>query len=310
MNDSNIDWRITGTKVVEILDKVNETRRRMLPRILLPACIIGFSVLPVLMSVFPDIVDNLVFWAIAMEAVAVIIVLIIFKYRMSKSYKSVAVPEIIKAIYGDLSYNSRGGLNAETLAASLAFARYPVAKVTHEDCISGTTDFCRYKFCELSYDYSNDESHEDDVCLFRGLAFDIDFSYRVCWNAHLVVIVEPRGHFLPYSMKMFKSEDSNFDHSFVSYCDDASRGREILSPQVRNSLVGLYDKLEFAISARHNKMMFCFYNNHLLILLPTSKDRFEPTLLSDITTDVIKEDFCVFDLLRNYAINVKSNLGL
>ncbi len=200
------------------------------------------------------------------------------------------MPKLVKCLGEDVSYSPQGGINIDNFKSCGLFRKKDKVKLLVEDHIYGKIDKTSFQFCEAHYNYettSTDDDGKKTHTLFKGMAFEGDFNKNFT-GATLLCRQTPKG--MPgLSLKEIKLEDATFGKLFKTFTSDEVEARYILTPALQERFVKLTDQI-YKMSGE-KRVLVSFYENRVMILVPSKKDRFEANILRPMKLQQVKDDF-------------------
>ena len=186
----------------------------------------------------------------------------------SNEFKEKIITQIIKEISPNLSYDK---------AKFIEFGEFDRPRIYNtridiyqgNDLIWGNIDGVELKFSDIylaRIDTKNQErSIQVQTPLFYGIAFIADFSK---FFTAKVVVLDKKGSFTSTNLQKTKMDNSEFNDTFATFCDDEIAARYILSPSLMEKM--LYLRKFFGA-----KCDFCFVENKIYIYINLGKDSFD-----------------------------------
>ncbi|MBQ9292812.1 MAG: DUF3137 domain-containing protein [Campylobacter sp.] len=186
----------------------------------------------------------------------------------SNEFKEKIITQIIKEISPNLSYDK---------AKFIEFNEFDRPRIYNtkidiyqgNDLIWGNIDGVELKFSDIylaRVDTKNKErSIQVQTPLFYGIAFIADFSK---FFTAKVIVLDKKGSFTSTNLQKTKMDNSEFNDTFATFCDDEIAARYILTPNLMEKM--LYLRKFFGA-----KCDFCFVENKIYIYINLGKDSFE-----------------------------------
>ena len=209
---------------------------------------------------------------ICLGAMASILIYKLFSYSLlkgfSNEFKEKIITQIIKEISPNLSYDK---------AKFIEFNEFDRPRIYNtvidiyqgNDLIWGNIDGVELKFSDIylaRVDTKNKErSIQVQTPLFYGIAFIADFSK---FFTAKVVVLDKKGSFTSTNLQKTKMDNSEFNDTFATFCDDEIAARYILTPNLMEKMLHL--RKFFGA-----KCDFCFVENKIYIYINLGKDSFE-----------------------------------
>ena len=186
----------------------------------------------------------------------------------SNEFKEKIITQIIKEISPNLAYDK---------AKFIEFNEFDRPRIYNtvidiyqgNDLIWGNIDGVELKFSDI-YLARNDTKNKErsiqvQTPLFYGIVFIADFSK---FFTAKVVVLDKKGSFTSTNLKKTKMDNSEFNDTFATFCDDEIAARYILSPSLMEKM--LYLRKFFGAECD-----FCFVENKIYIYINLGKDSFE-----------------------------------
>ena len=186
----------------------------------------------------------------------------------SNEFKEKIITQIIKEISPNLSYDK---------AKFIEFSEFDRPRIYNtvidiyqgNDLIWGNIDGVELKFSDI-YLARNDTKNKErsiqvQTPLFYGIAFIADFSK---FFTAKVIVLDKKGSFTSTNLRKTKMDNSEFNDTFVTFCDDEIAARYILTPNLMEKMLHL--RKFFGA-----KCDFCFVENKIYIYINLGKDSFE-----------------------------------
>ncbi|MDA3080112.1 MULTISPECIES: DUF3137 domain-containing protein [unclassified Campylobacter] len=186
----------------------------------------------------------------------------------SNEFKEKIITQIIKEISPNLAYDK---------AKFIEFNEFDRPRIYNtvidiyqgNDLIWGNIDGVELKFSDI-YLARNDTKNKErsiqvQTPLFYGIAFIADFSK---FFTAKVIVLDKKGSFTSTNLQKTKMDNSEFNDTFATFCDDEIAARYILTPNLMEKM--LYLRKFFGA-----KCDFCFVENKIYIYINLGKDSFE-----------------------------------
>lgn len=191
--------------------------------------------------------------------------------------------------------------------------------ITSEDLITGKIDKTQFSFYEVHYwekTGSGKNSHTYER--FQGMAFIADFNKD--FEGYTTISKgKPDGlsFFNSFNdLQEVKMEAGDFSNLFNVYSTDQQNARYIITPAFMERVVKLHEltrkmRSGFSLSSltgsRGNELSVLFRGSNMEVYLPSTKDRFEASVSSEMKVDEISEDFEVLETLLGFIDFMKLN---
>ena len=186
----------------------------------------------------------------------------------SNEFKEKIITQIIKEISPNLAYNK---------AKFIEFSEFDRPRIYNtvidiyqgNDLIWGNIDGVELKFSDI-YLARNDTKNKErsiqvQTPLFYGIVFIADFSK---FFTAKVIVLDKKGSFTSTNLQKTKMDNSEFNDTFATFCDDEIAARYILTPNLMEKML---DMRKFFGA----KCDFCFVENKIYIYINLGKDSFE-----------------------------------
>lgn len=214
------------------------------------------------------------------------------------SIKAEIFPKIFEFFGPEFKYQEASPFEIESLEASNILP--PFNHEETEDYIVGRYDGVKLEIVEsdLSKRYRNGERR-----IFRGLFIQLEmnknFSGQTLFGAG---VSKPKGY------DEVKLEESPFTNTFTVYSTDQMEARYLLTQTLMERV------MELASLFPDKKLKGSFYNNRLLLMIPTKDNLFEPssilypnTFLED-TQKIQQEMGVIFQIIDTLKLSEKTRL--
>lgn len=195
-----------------------------------------------------------------------------------------------KAIHPSLEYYPSGGIPWEIFRQTELFLAFN-SQYHVEDYFRGRVGKTVVEFCDLALLNGNSRSPDD---AFQGLYFVADFNKEFKGRTYILpnkTGKEPgwlgrmvQKYHLLYPDDLVELEDADFSRLFVVYSDDQLEARYLLTPSLMERLMSFRAR-------RGEGIRFSLVGSRLHAVIPTSRNSFEPPLLSSLFD---------FDLYREF----------
>lgn len=291
-------------KLYPVLEKSDATRRHY---------VVFFVILLLLSAVVCPLFLYYMFSGHATEASngivlvvvgAVILLLCGPLYHCRKKVKPQIMPDFAN-FFGTFSYTYEGTINDAVLRQSDLFGKY--TKNIGDDYFSGVYDDVRIsiaeeKLLETGKDFRNEEINKKVFC---GVCILFEMNKKFKGRT---VVLKDRGAVGNSLTKIaglqnVKLEDSEFEKYFEVYSDDQIEARYLLTTGFMERMLKLRDLYE------GKSIQFSFYQNTLLLAIPTRQNMFEANSFFRTNTDKAKIDlvfeqfYTIFSIVKLLKLN-------
>lgn len=231
-----------------------------------------------------------------------------FMYRrglLSDVYKRDIMPKLVEHLGDDVHYSPEGGVKLKDFRQCNLYETRDTDKIATEDQVYGKIGKTAFVFCEAtySYEYTDSDGDTQNKRQFSGLAFDADFN-KYFHGITLLCSSRP-GHLSKKDYPQVKLEDIAFGKQFKVYSTDEVEARYILTPALQERFMRLVDSMKRSKAGK--KILVSFHGTRILILIETSKDRFEAQILSKLTMKRVEEDFAVLTAMAGIVEELNLN---
>ena len=287
-----------------ILEKSNQVRRRYnLAFIIL--ILMGLILYPTILYLL--LAGNIMpeYLGLALSGSCLIMILLCGPlYYYKKKIKPQIMPEFAN-FFGTFSYSYEGKISDALLRQSNLFESYTLN--TGDDYFFGTYDNVKVtvaeeKLLDIKKDFRNFDIKKE---IFSGVCilFEMNKNFK-----GRTVVLKDRG-IIGNTMNKIKDlqnvklEDSRFEKVFEVYSDDQIEARYLLTTAFMERMLKLRDLYE------GKSIQFCFYNNMLLLAIPTKQNMFEANSFFGSNVDkqrvdlVFEQFYTVFSIVKLLKLN-------
>lgn len=190
------------------------------------------------------------------------------KRQYARAYKKDILPEIAR-LFGNFTYDMKGKIPMAHMEPSKIVPKHIAYK--SEDFFKGTYKSVDIKFSEIEL---TQQSGKKTKTVFKGLAILLTQGTRR-FHGH-TILVRDQGKIGAW----FKKQTSGlqragllnpeFERLFDVFTTDQVEARYLIDPLIIENLKTLYREYS------GDKMMVAFYEGHVLILIGSNKNHFEP----------------------------------
>lgn len=213
---------------------------------------------------------------------------------LDKQYKEEMVPILLDAISPETVYDAKSGISEESLYASRIYSRGKTVLFAHEDGISGKFGDNEFVFSEVHFAYRPQDNVMNNVS-FNGLAFEAKVPMddnEDCMITTSLVSFEPSGDLRKVRLP---NEDVSFGKVYEVYVTNAEMAERVMTIERQKALLELYHTVVDGMN--ESEITISLYGNHILVLIPSVRNRFEARILTRLKIDRVKEDFVVLSSL-------------
>lgn len=291
-------------KLYPVLDKSDATRKRY----------VGFFVILLLLAVvfFPLFlyymmsghVNNSSNGIILAVAGGLILLLCGPLYHCRKKVKPQIMPDFA-SFFGPFSYTYEGTINDAILRQSGLFGKYN--RNIGDDYFSGVYDDVRIsiaeeKLLDVKKDFRNNDINKK---VFGGVCILFEMNKKFKGRT---VVLKDRGavgnalNKIP-GLQNVKLESAEFEKYFEVYSDDQIEARYLLTTAFMERMLRLRDLYD------GKSIQFSFYQNTLLLSIPTNQNMFEANSFFRTNTDKAKIDlvfeqfYTIFSIVKLLKLN-------
>ncbi len=203
------------------------------------------------------------------------------KRQYAKAYKDEILPHIAKAL-GNLSYCAEGKIPMDLLKPSKIIPHHH--KYKSEDCFEGEYKGVNLKLSEIKLkERRRSGKRTRYVTVFKGLCVLLDMP-RKTFAGHTILLKDfgkVGEWFKEKSTGLDRANlvDPEFEKTYDVYTNDQVEARYLIDPVMIEDLKSLCEIYEA------NGMSAAWFNQSMLILLPSKKNHFEPAGIYAPATD-------------------------
>jgi len=199
------------------------------------------------------------------------------KRDYAKAYKTDILPEIA-GLFGEFTYDVKGKIPMKAMKPSKIV---PGHSAYHsEDLFSGDYRGVGISFSEIRLTKRRNKS---TVTVFNGLAVLLTHGTRKFYGH--TILTKDQGKMGAWlqkqtsNLKRANMADVEFERLFDVYTNDQTEARYLIDPLIIESFKALYE--EYA----GDKLLASFYDDHVLIMIESKKNHFEPAAIETPATD-------------------------
>lgn len=201
------------------------------------------------------------------------------KRQYARAYKKDILPDIAR-LFGDFTYDVKGKIPMEAMKPSNIVPRH--TQYTSEDLFSGTYKAVSIDFSEIHLIRKQGKNSSKTV--FKGLAVLLTQGTKR-FHGHTIMTQDKGkigGWFKEKTSSFTRADlvDPEFEKLFDVFTTDQVEARYLIDPRIVENLKSLYREYS------GKQMMVAFYDDHVLILIGSEVNHFEP---ADITTPATDE---------------------
>ncbi|ADV42713.1 DUF3137 domain-containing protein [Bacteroides helcogenes] len=224
---------------------------------------------------------------------------------LSAIYKSEIMPRLVATLGEGVTYSPEGGIGIESFRNCHLFDVHSSDRCSSEDCVSGRIGKTAFVFSEASYSYVTKDSDDEDQIHteFSGIGYQADFNKH--FKGITLLCSKRPGHLSKSEYPEVKLESPAFGKLFSVYSTDEVEARYILSPALQERFVKLTESIRQ--SSGEDKVKIAFYDSWILILIQSSKNRFEAKILSPLKLERVQQDLEVLQGLGRIVEELNLN---
>lgn len=228
-------------------------------------------------------------------AILAAIVFSVITSPFKKAFKQEVVGAVVSAYNDNFVYVADSGIPKSTFKASELFQKR-IDRYRSEDFVKGKLDKTQFEFSELHAEYkttsgSGKNRRTSWHTIFKGVFFVADFNKE--FRSRTIVLpdtAEKVFGFLGRKLQdwnfarpdVIRLEDPEFEREFCVYGDDQVEARYILSPALMRRILALKQKFG-------SRLFLSFLHSRVYIAISSTKNRFEPTIMSPLDMSLIRE---------------------
>lgn len=248
----------------------------------------------------------------------------IYDYKLSVKEK--VFPHVFRFFGADFEYYPQGLMNISELRASGLIPNYDNART--EDYIKGTYHGVGLELTEAQLiDERSTGKNRRQVTVFRGIFIRLTMNK----NFNGKTVIRRDGGFLGNLLKgafskleTVRLEDPVFEKAFEVYSDDQVEARYLLTTSFMERLLKLgaiiedpktpLDNVTSLLKLSKSKIQASFYDNQLLLMIPSKKNRFEtasilqPATFKEDINAILKEMEQIFQIIDTLKLEERTGL--
>lgn len=199
------------------------------------------------------------------------------KRQYARAYKKDILPDIAR-LFGDFTYEPKGKISMDQMKPSKIVPGH--TSYQSEDYFTGSYKQVGINFSEI---HLRQKSGKNTRTVFKGLAILLNQGTKK-FHGHTILTKDQGtigGWFKKQSTKLERADlvDPEFEKLFDVFTDDQVEARYLIDPAIIERIKGLYDEYD------GNQLMAAFYHDHVLILIGSNKNHFEPADIAVPATD-------------------------
>lgn len=199
------------------------------------------------------------------------------KRQYARAYKRDILPDIA-GLFGDFRYDPKGKIPMDQMKPS---------KIVPGHTSYDSEDFFEGRYKEVQINFSEiklkKKSGKSTVTVFKGLAVLLSQGTKK-FHGHTILTKDQGtigGWFKKQSTKLERADlvDPEFERQFDVFTNDQVEARYLIDPAIIERIK--------ALSAEYNgeRFMAAFYDDHVLILIASEENHFEPARIETPATD-------------------------
>jgi hypothetical protein len=198
--------------------------------------------------------------------------------------KDTLMPEVLKFFGDDFRFSARSPLSIRSLKPSGIIPAHDNART--EDHITGTYKGVGLELMEAYLTQTKKEGKKrKTITVFKGMIVLLDIHKR--FEGHTIIVKDHGviGNSLKrlgvsFRLETVRLEDPTFEREFEVYSSDQVEARYLLTPSFMVRL------LELRSAYESGTLRCSFYDNRLMLMIPTISDHFEITAIDKPATFV------------------------
>jgi len=225
-----------------------------------------------------------------------------FKKKFENKIKRNIMP-VVCSCFPKLRWSEGFFNGADLFLASYITSEFD--KEEYDDCFEGIFKDVYFQIVEAKYKKRGSKS---DILIFDGVIIKLDMNKF--FQAHTVVVTNTlfKDKFTYQGLRHTTLEDVEFEKKFDVYTNDEVEARYLITPSFMQRLKAM----KIAFKAR--SVSCAFYNNYLIIALPTDNDIFSLCSLTKPVDDakqyfqMYEEIVSIIKLIDHFKLNQKIGL--
>lgn len=291
-------WQSIKANIDEILEMMEKSRRRAYKRGFIVGILLGIVVMVTMLYFDWSILISI----ICLFALLIITMLLILAFafvRLDKRYKSDIMPILTSAVAPNAIYDVKSGVDLSSFFASMIFKQHTNEVLSCEDGIRGKINNVDFVFCEAHLSYAestitNGKKNKKQIRHFDGMAYEATFEQMHKRNIIITTLSTIEG--MDSTFEKQRTDGTAFSKIFSVYY--SSQAEEVpLCEGLKQCFLNLYQVVKQTMG--ESDMTISFYQNRLLILIPSFRNRFEAKIFSRLKIERVKEDFSIINEIGN-----------
>lgn len=199
------------------------------------------------------------------------------KRQYARAYKTKILPEVAR-LFGNFRYAPKGKIRMDVLKPSKIVPHHQTYK--SEDYFEGEYKNVGIHFSEIKL---TKRARRSTITVFKGLAVLLTQGTRKFYGHTILTQDQGKvGEWLKSQLSNLDRADlvdPEFERLFDVFTNDQVEARYLLDPLIIENLKVLYDEYS------GTKLLVAFYEGHVLILIGSHKNHFEPADIEIQATD-------------------------
>jgi hypothetical protein len=200
---------------------------------------------------------------------------------LARWYKKMVIQRVVEALGPGLTYSAASGLTREEFRAIDLF-QSRIDEWKSEDQINGArhdVSFALHEVRAARRERRGKNTHT--VVFFKGVVAELEFNKN--FHGHTVVVPDRESKHLGLfgeadnrgAKQLVHVADADFEDAYAVYTTDAQEAHYLLTPKL----------VQLVLQARQHfgDIRLGFYQNSLYVTLPSSRNRFEAGLFTQVT---------------------------
>lgn len=198
--------------------------------------------------------------------------------KLSNEFKANYLPQEIKKIYPDSTYELNKGFDKEEIYNSKVLSKQD--RYFSEDLITGTYEGVKFQVADVKLqDVRSTGKSTTVVTVFQGQVYKFEFNKPFKSN---ILINQPSFFKNLFGWNRVKTESVEFNSELSVYSDNEHEVFYILTPHFMERIYQLDRKYQ-------DKISFSFINNQLYIAINTKKDNFDLRMFRELDLSIIDD---------------------
>lgn len=299
--DTEQAWSQIEHSIDEVLIQMESERRKAYRRGFIVGLVLGLVAFVALIAYD---------WALSIAIVALVGVMVITLslslvrafLKLDKQYKRDIMPILTDVVCPNAVYDAKMGVDVSSFFDSMIFKQYPNENLACEDGIRGRIGQVSFVFCEAHLSYTdeqlvNGKKKKHQIRQFDGMAFEAKFDKMQ--EGHIIATTKNAIDGMTDSFGKRLSDNTLFGRTFTTYATTQDGSTSILCSDLKQCLADIYQTIKKSMG--ESDMTISFYQNKMLILVPSFRNRFEAKIFSRLKKERVREDFFVIKEMGNLA---------